>query len=201
MIAAPVRSVAAVGLSLFGEHEDVANARIEFEDGTVANVTASRASYTAVRKMRIWGAEGYASLDFAARQATLIRPSEQLRRGRLDLEGVDLSQPSAIKDHLFGKVLRVDKVESEPAEPLALELRDFVAAARGEARPRVGGEDALRAIRLADQVLRSLEGHQWDGEAAAALAPPPPAEAGTTLQGPHAWRLKSLRHASNSSGH
>ncbi len=54
MIAAPVRSVAAVGLSLFGEHEDVANARIEFEDGSVANVTASRASYTAVRKMRIW---------------------------------------------------------------------------------------------------------------------------------------------------
>ena len=54
MIAAPVRSVAAVGLSLFGEREDVANARIEFEDGSVANLTASRASYAAVRKMRIW---------------------------------------------------------------------------------------------------------------------------------------------------
>ncbi len=90
MIAAPVRSVAAVGLSLFGEHEDVANARIEFDDGSVANVTASRASYTAVRKMRIWGAEGYASLDFNAKQATLIRPSEQLRRGRLELDGVEL---------------------------------------------------------------------------------------------------------------
>ena len=58
MIAAPVRSVAAVGVSVFGEHEDVANARIEFEDGSVANVTASRASYQAVRKMRIWGAGG-----------------------------------------------------------------------------------------------------------------------------------------------
>ena len=81
LIAAPVRSVAAVGVSLFGGHEDVANARIEFEDGCVANLTASRASYAAARKMRIWGAEGYASLDFAARQATLIRPSEQLRRG------------------------------------------------------------------------------------------------------------------------
>ena len=76
MIPAPVRSVAAVGVSVFGDHEDVANARIEFEDGSVANVTASRASYTAVRKMRIWGAEGYASLDFAARQATLVRPSD-----------------------------------------------------------------------------------------------------------------------------
>ena len=116
MIAAPVRSVAAVGLSLFGEREDVANARIEFDDGSVANLTASRASYAAVRKMRIWGAEGYASLDFAAKQATLVRPSEQLKRGRLDLDGVDLSQPAAIKDHLFGKILRVDQVPYDSAD-------------------------------------------------------------------------------------
>ncbi len=75
LIAAPVRSVAAVGVSVFGEHEDVANARIEFEDGSVANVTASRASDQAVRKMRIWGVEGYASLDFAAH-----RPSWSARR-------------------------------------------------------------------------------------------------------------------------
>ena len=74
LIAAPVRSVAAVGVSLFGEHEDVANARIEFEDGSVANLTASRASYTPSRKMRIWGADGYASLDFAAKQATAHSP-------------------------------------------------------------------------------------------------------------------------------
>ena len=193
MIAAPVRSVAAVGLSLFGEREDVANARIEFEDGSVANLTASRASYAAVRKMRIWGAEGYASLDFAAKQATLVRPSEQLRDGRLDLDGVDLSQPAAIKDHLFGKILRVDQVPSDPADQLTLELENFVAAARRQALPRVSGEDALRAMRLADLVLRSLESHRWDGEPAAAAAPAPLAEPGSVLQGPHAWRIKSLR--------
>ena len=201
LIAAPVRSVAAVGVSLFGEHEDVANARIEFEDGSVANLTASRASYTAARKMRIWGAEGYASLDFAAKQATLVRPSDQLQRGRLDLDGVDLSQPAAVKEHLFGKILRVDQVQAERREPLALELEDFVAAARGESRPRVSGDDALRAIRLADQVLRSLEAHRWDGEPVAPAAPPPPSELGSVLQGPHAWRIKSLRHSSNLAGH
>ena len=163
LIAAPVRSVAAVGVSVFGEHEDVANARIEFEDGSVANVTASRASDQAVRKMRIWGVEGYASLDFAARQAKLVRPSDSLRRGRLELEGLDLGQPAAIKDHVFGKMLRVDRVACEGPEPLALELEDFIAAARGGSRPRVGGEEGLRAMRLADQVLRSLESHRWDG--------------------------------------
>ena len=195
LIAAPVRSIAAVGVSLFGEHEDVANARIEFEDGSVANLTASRASYSPSRKMRIWGAEGYASLDFAAKQATLIRPSEQLKRGRLDLEGVDLSQPAAVREHLFGKVLRVDRVQEEGREPLALELEDFVSAARGLSRPRVSGEDALRAVRLADQILRSLDAHRWDAETGPAAAQT--VESVSILQGPHAWRTRSMRQVSN----
>ncbi len=190
MVDAPVQSVAAVGVGVFGEHEDVANARIEFADGTVANVTASRASYHAVRKMRVSGAEGYVSLDFAARQATLVRPSDQLRRGRPDLEGVDLSQPAAIKDHVFGKMLRLDRVPYEGTEPLALELEDFIAAARGEGRPRVGGEDGLRVMRLADLVLKSLEAHRWD---AASTPIPAISESGMPLQGPHALRLKDLR--------
>ena len=84
MVSAQVRSVASVGVSLFGEHEDVANARIEFEDGTIANLTASRASYAALRKMRIWGSEGYASLDFAAKSATLVHPSDEFLRGEVD---------------------------------------------------------------------------------------------------------------------
>jgi predicted dehydrogenase len=200
LTAAPVRSVAAVGLSLFGELEDIANARIEFDDGCVANLSASRASYAAVRKMRIWGLEGYVSLDFAARRATLVRPSEQLRRGRLDFEGVDLSEPAAVKAHLFGKVLRVDHQEGGPGEPLAWELENFIRAARGLESPRVSGEEAVRAMRLADQVLRSLESHRWHSGGAAATAPPPPSESGSVLQGPHAWRLKTLRHSSNLPG-
>jgi predicted dehydrogenase len=196
MVGAPVRSVEAVGVSLFGEHEDVANARIEFHDGSVANLTASRASYTPIRKMRIWGAEGYASLDFAAKRATLMQPSEQLKSGRLDLEGVDLSQPAAVREHLFGNVLRVDRMEADPVEPLALELRNFIDAARGLAHPRVSGEEALRAVRLADQVLRSLEAHRWDAEPTATRAPF--TDAGSVLQGPHALRLRSLRQAARS---
>ena len=167
MIASPVRSVAAVGVSLFGDHEDVANARIEFEDGTVTNLTASRASYTALRKMRIWGSEGYASLDFAAKQATLVQPSDEFLRGQVDMEGVDIGQPTAVKEHLFGKVLRVDKVQTAGSEPLALELEEFVQSVRGISRPRVGGDDALRAMRVADQVIRSLNAHRWEGDAGA----------------------------------
>ena len=186
MIPAAVRSTASVGVSLFGEHEDVANARIEFEDGSVANLSASRASYTPQRKMRIWGAEGYASLDLAAREATIVRPSEQLARGRIDLDGVDLGNPAAVKEHLFGKVFRVDRQKAESKESLALELEDFVRAAQGLSRPRVSGEEALRAVRLAEQILSGLESHRWQSEP---VAPEPV----SVLRGPHAWRKKGLR--------
>ncbi len=194
-VKAPVRSVSAVGVCLFGEHEDVANARIEFEDGSVADLTASRASYAATRKMRIWGVEGYASLDFATKQATLVRPSEQLKDGRLELDGVDLTRPAAVKEHLFGNVLRVDHVHAEGGEPLALELENFVSAVRGAERPRCSGEDALRAIRLAAQIVRSLETHRWEGEPATAVS-----GASATLQGPHVWRLNSLRRSASGGG-
>lgn len=187
MVRSPVRSVSAVGVSLFGDHEDVANARVEFEDGTIANLTASRASYAPTRKMRIWGAEGYVSLDFAAKEATVVQPSEAFLAGEIDLDGVDLSQPSALKDHLFGKVLTVDQVQKTDREPLALELENFVGAVRGECAPRVTGEDALEALRVADQILKSLDAHRWDG------GPAPAASASSStlasvLKGPHAWR-------------
>lgn len=163
MVSSPVKSVAAVGVAVFGKHEDVANARIEFEDGTVANLTASRASFQAVRKMRLYGPEGYVTLDFATKQGTIVRPSERLRRGEIDLEGLDLTQPAAVKERIFGKILRVDQVQGEGREPLALELEEFVQAIRTGSRPRVTGVDALRAVRLADQVLQSLRSHAWEG--------------------------------------
>jgi predicted dehydrogenase len=198
LIPAPVRAVAAVGASLFGGHEDVANARIEFDDGSVANLTASRVSYVAVRKMRLWAAEGYASLDFSAKQATLVYPSQPFASGQLELDGPDSSEPAAVKDYLFGKVLRVANVCPEGGDPLALELENFVAAARGLAPPMVSGADALGALRLADQILRSLEAHRWDagGASTAAAGLSPPVEPASVLRGPHAWRLETLRHSS-----
>ncbi len=162
MVHSPVKKVEAVGVAIFGALEDVANARIEFENGTVANLTASRASFQPSRKMRIWGAEGYASLDFATKQGTFITPGEKLRQGELDLDGLDLTQPAAVKERLFGTILEVEQVHTEGREPLALELEDFVHAVRTGERPKVTGEDALKAVRLADRIIKSIEAHQWD---------------------------------------
>ena len=197
LVPTPVRSVQAVGVSVFGGHEDIANARIEFEDGCVVNLTASRASVQAARKMRLYGSEGYAALDFASKVGTLIRPSDALRRGEIDLDGLDLTQPAAIKERVFGTLLRVDQVQTEGREPLALELEDFVRAALGRGRPRVGGDEALRAMRVADQVLRSLNSHAWEGVPGGPTGPreiPAPAFApGHALRGPISWRLKDAK--------
>jgi predicted dehydrogenase len=171
LIQAPVRSVEAVGVSLFGPLEDVANARIEFEDGAVVNLTASRASYQAVRKMRIYGPEGYATLDFGTKQATIVRPSEALMRGDLQLEGVDLASPAAVKDHVFGTILQPETIQCTGREPLALELEDFIRSIRAGTAPVVTGEVALRAMRLADMVVDSINQHAWEGSARGPIGP------------------------------
>lgn len=186
---AAVSSVEAIGVSVFGRHEDVANARIRFEDGCIADLTASRASYAASRKMRVWGAEGYASVDFGAKTTTVIKPSERLARGELDVSGVDLTQPSAVREHLFGTVLSVDKVQAEGREPLALELEDFIRAIRTGAEPKVSARDGLDAIRVADAVLRSLRSHAWEGSAGGPHGP-------HDLPEPKLFRYKNAKQAS-----
>lgn len=193
IVQSPVKSVSAVGVSIFGPLEDVANARIEFEDGCVANLTASRASFQAARKMRIWGLEGYAALDFASREATLLRPSDALLNGQLDLDGLDLSRIDDVRQRIFGKVLQVEQVQTQGREQLALELEDFVSAVREGTRPRVTGDDALGCMALAHQILGSMTSHAWEGLPEGAAIPgrvdQPNPQGG--IPGPRFWKARA----------
>ena len=194
----PIRSVSAVGVSVLGGHEDAANARIEFEDGCVAELTADRVSPHASRKTRIWSEQGYISLDFAAKLGKVVRPSEMLRRGELGLDRVDLGSSEAIKSHLFGTLLRVDRVDGVGPEQLALELEDFVRAIRTNGTPRVSGRDGLQALRLADRILASLQAHRWEGLNGGSGSPgksEAKIEPITGLSGPKAWRRLSSMQA------
>ncbi|RUL89749.1 Gfo/Idh/MocA family protein [Tautonia sociabilis] len=197
LVGSPVVSVSALGTPVFGGHEDLAQARLEFEDGCVADIAASRASYQPSRRMRLWGAEGYASIDFASRQATIVRPSESLRRGEMDLRGVDLSRPDAVRDHLFGTVLRVETLAPEaPADQLTAELTDFVRAIRTGTAPRVPGSEALDALRVAEQILAGLRSYRLDAGTEVPGAPhvrtsgAPATEPRPSLAGPKLWKLR-----------
>lgn len=163
LIDSPVRSVSALGVSLFGDLEDVAQARVEFEDGSVADLSASRASYQPSRTLRLWGEDGYASVDFTTREATIVRPPAGFQAGGIDWSGIDRSQTAAVRDHLFGSVFRVEQGASAPIDALTAELTDFVESARTGRRPRVNGDDGLRAVRLADAVERQIRNRRFDG--------------------------------------
>ena len=161
---APVRSVEALGVSVFGGHEDVANARISFANGCVANVTASRASRAPQRKMRIWSPEGYAGVEFAKRRLTLIQPSAELRRHGLDTGKLAPASRGVLRAELFGRYLQVlERDCSTGSDSLTRELKHFVYCARTGSRPRVSGDDGRDAIALASRILESIHRHPWEG--------------------------------------
>jgi predicted dehydrogenase len=165
LIQAPVRSVQAVGVSVLGGHEDVAHAHLVFENGCVANVTASRVSPVPVRRMHVWAPEGFAGVDFAHRHLRLMQPSESFRRGRCDPRQLDPTALGSLKADLFLRHLETLDLDCNQGDQLTRELQDFVHCVRTGSRPRVTGEDGRQAIALATQILDSLREHAWDGQA------------------------------------
>ncbi len=173
LITARPRQVAAVGLPVFGGLEDVAEARIEFDDGAVATIRASRSSYKPARTMRIWGPEGYLSLDFAAKRAVFVKPSQALRSGAIAPPSAEtLANAELLRSHVFGAMLESETFEAEGPEPLALEIDEFVQAVRGGPAPRVDGETALRALQVAERVAVAIRTQGW-AEPADQVPPPP----------------------------
>lgn len=142
----PVTSVAAVGVSVLTTNPDIANARLEFEGGGVANLTASRVSLEKMRKIRFFQRSGYISLDLAAGTGEYLRLREGVTLG----PGV----PSAAS--LAAIVERVT-LQGDGGEPLRAELRSFLAALRGEAPVAVSGRDGRAALAVALEIVDRIE--------------------------------------------
>ena len=131
-----VRDVAAVGVNALTDKMDIANARVRFASGCVANLTASRISSEMVRKIRIFQPESYLSIDSALQELTHVR---------LERSG--------------GGAPQIARVPSEVVkqEPLRCELQDFVEAVRDSRRPVVSGADGLAALELADTIRQVIQ--------------------------------------------
>lgn len=172
LVNSTVRTVAALGVSVLGKHEDVANARLVFDNGCVATVTASRVHPAPVRRMNVWAAEGYAGLDFAGGHVTLVQPSAELRRHGLDPRRLDSAGLARLKADLFGRYLQVLEVAVHQAEDqLTGELLDFTHCLREGGCPRVSGEAGREAIALASRILESIDHHLWEGQAGGPTGP------------------------------
>jgi predicted dehydrogenase len=171
LVGAPVRAVQGVGLSLLGGHEDVANARLTFANGCVADVTASRVSPRPERRMHVWAAEGYAALDFSERRLRLVQPSAELRGRRLDVRRLDAPALALFKERLFGRHLQTLDLHRPEGDQLTLELAHFVRCVQTGAAPCVSGEHGRDALELATRVLDSIRSHSWDGASAGLMGP------------------------------
>jgi predicted dehydrogenase len=137
LVGAPVVDLKAVGIPVITDKVDIAQARIEFSTGTVANVTASRVSTERVRKMRFFQAHEYFSLDFTRQDLLRVR--------------VEAGSPQP--------QINFEKVPTSPEEPLRAELGAFSRSVRNRRPPRVDGDAGRAALELADRVMAGIREH------------------------------------------
>jgi predicted dehydrogenase len=188
LIGGPVAEVSAIGASIFGGHEDMVNARLVFQSGCVAHVTASRISQRPKRRLRIWAPEGYAGIDFVSRKLVLVQASEELRRTGIRVDKMDPATKARLKDDVFGRFLQLQTLDGDRKwDQLTAELRHFVDCVRFGRTPRVTGEAGRDALSLAERVLSAVKAHQWNGTADGPVGPiHPPKPAGRLFEAPAA---------------
>lgn len=149
LVQSPIRKIDSVGINVLSKTEDIANARIEFENDCVANLSASRMSVQKNREIRIFQDNAYLSLDFMNQKGHLVKKSDIIAYG-LKLK-VGLAKAGEDK-------VPVHEIPIEKGEPLAIELAHFLESVREAKEPKVGaalGKSALEvAIAITDQIRR-----------------------------------------------
>jgi Predicted dehydrogenases and related proteins len=157
LVASPVREVRAVGLPVLSNKVDIANVRLEFENGCVANFTASRVSTERVRKLRFFQPHQYLSLDFARQDLLMIDVAAAAGMDPAQLAALAAMAQSAGQHPSAG--LSLSKVAVEQGEPLRLEIESFLTAVRERSVPVVSGEDGRAALALALEINRAIAAH------------------------------------------
>ncbi len=133
IVQSPIASIDAIGAPVFTDEIDIANARIRFENGCVADVTASRISMKSERKLRVFQADSYLSIDLQQKLLTQVRRPGAIGQGEMP-------------------AVSVEERSFDQGDALLAEIEAFVAAIRGGTRPVVSGEDGLRALETATRI-------------------------------------------------
>ena len=160
LVDSTVREVRAVGLPVLSKKVDIANVRLEFENGCVANFTASRVSTERVRKLRFFQPHQYLSLDFARQDLLMIDVTAAA--GLSEAQLAAMAQMAAAAGAAGGHPsagLSLRKVPVEAGEPLRLEIEAFLGAVRARSVPVVSGEDGRRALALALEIHEAMAAH------------------------------------------
>ena len=175
LVASPVREVRAVGLPVLSNKVDIANVRLEFENGCVANFTASRISTERVRKLRFFQPHQYLSLDFARQDLLLIDVTAAA--GMDPARFVALAQLAQQAGQHPSAGLSLNKITVEQGEPLRLEIASFLDAVRNRTTPLVTAEDGRGALALALEINQAIAAHAERTGLKTTGVPPPIARA------------------------
>jgi predicted dehydrogenase len=165
LVDSEVQQVDALGLTVFGPHEDMAHAQLKFANGCIANVNASRVNDEPRRAMKVFSATGFAEVDFGQCQTRIVRPGPQLLAGELDMSTVPADQRPQLQATMFESILPCEQATLERGNAILEEQQEFVAAIRDGSRVRVTGPDGRDALSVAQQILNSIQSHRWNGTA------------------------------------
>ena len=159
-VKSPVTHVDSVGIPVLSRSEDIANARLRFANGCVANLTVSRVSAERMRKIRVFsgGANtSYISLDYRAQEGFIYRIARSGEEESSLLKKLLHTKDSTIVSEFGGKRIVREPVPIAKEEPLKLELAHFIECVRAHGTPIVSGESAKQALDLAFEITRQIQ--------------------------------------------
>ena len=166
MVSGKVIRVEAVGVNVIGQHEDICNVRLTFDNGCVANVTASRLAIKTERKMRIFSEDAYLSVDYGKKVGIVITKEANLDLIQMarDLDVDDLAEMAESVD--YRTLLKMEELAiDESVEPLRRQAEAFRRTVVEGAGPVVSAADGLAAVQVATDIVHSIKEHRWDGMA------------------------------------
>ncbi|MCB9047472.1 MAG: Gfo/Idh/MocA family oxidoreductase [Chitinophagales bacterium] len=152
LVKSPVRRISASGVSVVSESADIANARIEFDNGCVANLTSSRISIKKMRKMRLFQRDAYIGIDFLEKKTEVIRlKTEDMAKGAFDFP---IEVPGGEQ-----KTISIQMPEIQPVNAIRMELEEFSKAILEDKPVRVSVYDGYQAMDVAHQILKKMSIH------------------------------------------
>jgi len=162
LAASKIKRIYAVGVNVIEDNEDICNARIVFDNGCIANITASRLALKTERKLRVFSRQAYLSLDYFKKSGMIIKADpninvvkwiqERKESGNFNMTNVN-----------WPDLLHIEQLDIDDKEPIRLEQEAFLrAVADRTLAPEVSAREGLAALECAQKILRSVRKHKWN---------------------------------------
>jgi predicted dehydrogenase len=162
LAAGKIKKVDAVGVNVVEDKEDICNARIIFENGCIANMTASRLALKTERKVRVFSRQAYLSVDYLKKSGIVIKADPNINVVKWIQEHKEAGDFDLLSVN-WPDLLHIEQLDIDDKEPIRLEQEAFLRAVADRAyRPEVSAEEGLAALECAQKILASVEKHKWN---------------------------------------